>query len=101
MQDMCGVLFDIAEQTGRNQADKMLSVLQNKSFHLAVFRTTSNTLRYCEDVLKIGAEKYCKEGGFEKYVTAVEENWYNMAVMMYGRNEVDVLRRQLSLTRAG
>lgn len=62
MQHMCGLLLDLAEQTWRRKAEKMLSILQNRIFDLAVFKSTVMILRDCEDVLKRGAEKFFREG---------------------------------------
>lgn len=100
MKDMCGILFDLAVQSGRKRSKRMLPNFQNSSFDLVLFRTTVNTLKDYEDVLKRGAEKVFKMVGSKRHVIQMEEDFDNMEVVIYGINAVDALKRPLSLAIA-
>lgn len=65
LQGMCRVPLDLAEQMWKKQAERMLSILQNRICDFAVLRTTVKTLKDCEDVLKNAAEKFFKESDLE------------------------------------
>lgn len=82
MQDVCGVLLDVAEQMRRKRAERMLSILLSRSFNLSLCKTAVKKLKDCEDVLKRGAEKFRKEVGFESFVIKVEEECDTMVVFM-------------------
>lgn len=100
MQDICGVLHDLAENAGKKEAKGMVSILQNRSFIWLWSEPQSGRLRDCEDVLKRGVENFFKDGVIERRIDEVEADCDKMKIIIYERNAVDVLRRQMSLATA-
>lgn len=75
-----------------------MSILQSGSFDLALFRTTDGRLKDCKIVLKRGAEEFFKGAEDSRDMSSKWKKNDNVKVVRYGRNAVNVLRRQVSLT---